>query len=35
MAATGPSMIIAVSVLFLGLLVLGSGITMWRRRFDS
>jgi hypothetical protein len=31
----GPSVVVVAAVLFLGLLVLGSGITMWRRRFDS
>jgi uncharacterized repeat protein (TIGR01451 family) len=34
-ASRGPSITVAVAVLFLGLLVLGSGITFWRRRFDS
>lgn len=33
-ASRGPSVTVAVAVFFLGLLVLGSGITFWRRRFD-
>jgi hypothetical protein len=34
-ASRGPSVTVAVAVLFLGLLVLGSGFTLWRRRFDA
>jgi hypothetical protein len=30
----GPSITVATAVLFLGLLVLGSGITLWRYRSD-
>ncbi len=34
-ASTGPSITVAIALLFLGLLVLGSGITLWHRRSDS